>query len=140
MGSIEIHRWKVYYNNILKHRRCAALYQKRLEKHKMARTKKSEPVESPVTTAVEAVKETVTARKAAAKKTPAKDAKRVEEVYLQASGAEWNVTECRERAVAAYVEMGHRASSVKKLVVYLKPEEGKGYYVVNDGESGDFDL
>jgi len=105
----------------------------------MARTKKTEQAESPVTAAVEAVKET--AKKAAAvKKTAAKDVQKVEEVYLQAGGMEWNVTECREKAVAAYVAKGHRASSVKKLVVYLKPEEGKGYFVVNDGENGEFDL
>ena len=107
----------------------------------MARTKKSEQVESPVTAAVEAVKETVTAKKAAAaKKAPVKTVRKTEEVYLQAGGSEWNVSECKERAVAAYVENGHKASSVKKLVVYLKPEEGKAYYVVNDDENGSFDL
>ena len=120
------------------------LEQKRLENQKMARAKKTDPAESPVAAAVEAVeavKEKVTSKKAAAaKKTPAKTAKKVEEIYLQAGGAEWNVSECRERAVAAFVEKGHRASSVKKLVIYLKPEEGKAYYVVNDDESGSFDL
>ena len=103
----------------------------------MARPKKSEPAKSPASAAVEAVKETVTAKKAAVKKAAAK---KVEEVYLQSGGSEWNVSECKARAVAAYVEKGHRASSVKKLVVYLKPEEGKAYYVVNDGENGSFDL
>lgn len=111
----------------------------------MPRAKKTAPAESPVTAAVEAVEavkeKVVTAKKAAAaKKTPAKTVNKVEEVYLQVGGDEWNVSECRERAVAAFVEKGHRASSVKKLVIYLKPEEGKAYYVVNDDENGSFDL
>ena len=120
----------------------AELEQKRLEKHNMARPRKTEPAESPVAAAVEAVKETVTAKKtAAAKKTPAKAVKKAEEIYLQAGGSEWNVADCKERAVADYVEkFHHRASSAKKLVIYLKPEEGKAYYVVNDNETGSFDL
>lgn len=63
-----------------------------------------------------------------------------EAVYLQFGGEEWNVTECRERAAAAFTAAGHRASSIKKLAVYLKPEEGKAYYVVNDKETGSIDL
>lgn len=107
----------------------------RLEKHKMARPKKNAPAESPAARAVEAVKET--AKKTTARKTPVK---KVEEIYLQAGGAEWSVSACKERAVAAYVEGGHKASSVKKLVLYLKPEEGKAYYVINDDVSGSVDL
>lgn len=101
----------------------------------MARPKKSAPAKAPVSAAaevVEAVKETVAAKKAAVQK--------VEEVYLQAGGCEWNVSDCKERAVAAFVADGHKASSVKKLVIYLKPEEGKAYYVINDSENGSIDL
>ena len=61
----------------------------------MARPKKSAPAKAPVSAAaevVEAVKETVAAKKAAVQK--------VEEVYLQAGGCEWNVSDCKERAVA----------------------------------------
>ena len=53
---------------------------------------------------------------------------------------EWNVTDCKERAVAAFVAEGHKASAVKKLAVYLKPEEGKAYYVINDSENGSISL
>ena len=101
----------------------------------MARPKKSAPAKAPVSAAaevVEAVKETVAAKKAAVQK--------VEEVYLQAGGCEWNVSDCKERAVAAFVADGHKASSVKKLVMYLKPEEGKAYYVINDSENGSVEL
>lgn len=101
----------------------------------MARPKKSAPAKAPVSAAaevVEAVKETVAAKKAAVQK--------VEEVYLQAGGCEWNVSDCKERAVAAFAAEGHKASSVKKLVMYLKPEEGKAYYVINDEVNGSIDL
>ncbi|MCI8655822.1 MAG: hypothetical protein HFF72_00100 [Oscillospiraceae bacterium] len=101
----------------------------------MARPKKSAPAKAPVSAAaevVEAVKETVATKKAAVQK--------VEEVYLQAGGCEWNVSDCKERAVAAFVADGHKASSVKKLVIYLKPEEGKAYYVINDSENGSVEL
>ena len=101
----------------------------------MARPKKSAPAKAPVSAAaevVEAVKETVAAKKAAVQK--------VEEVYLQAGGCEWNVSDCKERAVAAFVADGHKASSVKKLVIYLKPEEGKAYYVINDSDNVSVEL
>ena len=41
---------------------------------------------------------------------------------------------------SAYVAEGHRASGIRKLSVYVKPDEGKAYYVVNDKASGSVDL
>ena len=64
----------------------------------------------------------------------------VEEVYVQFGGEEWKVADLSERAKAAYLAQGHRASGIKKLSVYVKPEEGKAYYVINDKESGSIDL
>ncbi len=95
----------------------------------MPRTKKSASADvKPSETAAAQTK----ARKAADK--------RVEEMYLQAGGQEWNITDCRERAAAAYTAQGHTDASIKKLTVYLKPDEGKAYYVVNDAENGSIDL
>ena len=37
-----------------------------------------------------------------------------------------------EKVKDAYVAEGHTADSVKKIRVYIKPEEGMAYYVVND--------
>ncbi len=96
----------------------------------MARPKKETPAKAPLAAAVEAVKEV------AAKKTQTTE----EKVYLQAGGSEWDISDCKERAVAAFAAEGHKASSIKKLVVYIKPEEGKAYYVVNDTENGSIDL
>lgn len=106
----------------------------------MARTKKTPAAKPAAPSAVEAVKEVAetVAAKVATKKAPAQ--KKVEEVYLQSGGAEWNVSACKERIVAAYEAEGHKASSIKKLVIYLKPEEGKAYYVINDAENGSVDL
>lgn len=102
----------------------------------MARPKKTTtPAKTPAPAAVEAVApvvETPAAKKSAVQK--------VEEIYLQTGGQEWNVSDCKERAVAAFVAEGHKASSVKKLVMYLKPEEGKAYYVINDEVNGSIDL
>ena len=120
-------------------------YSIRLERREMARPKKTAPAQTPAPAAVEAAApavETAAPKKTAAKKTAAKKpaVEKVEEIYLQAGGCEWNVSDCKERAVAAFVAEGHRASSVKKLVMYLKPEEGKAYYVINDSENGSIDL
>ena len=106
----------------------------------MARPKKTTPAKAPAPAAAEAAAPAV--ETAAPKKTAAKkpEVQKVEEIYLQAGGCEWNVSDCKERAVAAFVAEGHRASSVKKLVMYLKPEEGKAYYVINDSENGSIDL
>ena len=43
-------------------------------------------------------------------------------------------------ASPAYTAQGHTDASIKKLTVYLKPDEGKAYYVVNDAENGSIDL
>ena len=41
-----------------------------------------------------------------------------------------------EKAKADYVAAGHKATEAKKVTVYVKPEEGKAYYVVNDTDTG----
>ena len=117
----------------------------------MAQTKKNAAVgsapeaaaEKPVKEkkpAAEKVKKSPSVKEVLKKATPKKPAEKVEEIYLQSGGTEWNVSECRDRAAEAYVAQGHRASSIKKLVIYLKPEEGKAYYVINDGVNGSVDL
>ena len=41
---------------------------------------------------------------------------------------------------AAYVAEGHRESSIKALRVYLKPQDWKAYYVINNKIEGQIDL
>lgn len=65
---------------------------------------------------------------------------REEIMVLQLAGKEWNIAELRGQAVAAYVAEGHRASAIKRLELYIKPEDGKAYYVVNGKANGSIDL
>lgn len=98
---------------------------------------------APVAEKVVAEKKPV--KKAVAKKTNAAkaDAKKVEkkdEVYVQFAGEEFVVEEVMEKAKAAYVAEGHRVSAIKSVRLYIKPEERKAYYVINDKAAGSIDL
>ena len=53
---------------------------------------------------------------------------------------EWEVDSLLEQVKAAYVAQGHRASAIRDLNVYVKPEDGKAYYTVNDKTSDSIDL
>ena len=82
-------------------------------------------------------------RKPAAKKAAAKPAKKEEavtEIYVQYGPGESSVATVVEKIKAEYVEQGHRASSIKSLKVYLKPEDRSAYYVINDKVAGRVDL
>ena len=86
-------------------------------------------------------KDTVTkAVKKTAAKVTEKKAELVSEVYVQFAGQEAKVDAVIERATQAYVADGHRASSIKSLQVYLKPEESAAYYVINSKYAGKVDL
>ena len=75
------------------------------------------------------------------KKRTAKAApEKVEEMVLQYQEWEWNLAAVKEKVLAAYAGEGHRVSAVRKLAIYLKPEEYKAYYVINDKATGDIDL
>ena len=39
-----------------------------------------------------------------------------------------------------WVALGHRASSIKELNLYVKPEDSAAYYVINGKESGKLEL
>jgi len=72
-------------------------------------------------------------RKAAA---PQTEKNLTEKISIQFAGGEWVVSELKERAIAAYVEEGHRRGNIKKMTFYIKPEEHTVYYVVNEKNSG----
>ena len=74
------------------------------------------------------------------KKAAAKPAQKEEEVFVQFGSEEWNVAQLKQAAQDAYVAEGHRASTIKKLSVYIKPEEHKAYYVINEKITGSVDL
>jgi len=72
--------------------------------------------------------------KAPAKKAAAKEAKA--SVYVQFCGKEFSDKELVESAKNAYVALGNKASDIKTIEVYVKPEEHVAYYAVN-GEGSD---
>ena len=53
---------------------------------------------------------------------------------------EWNTEDLMTRAKEAYVADGHRASSIKSVSLYVKPEDMKAYFVINDKATGSIDL
>ncbi len=64
-------------------------------------------------------------------------------LYIQYNDLEFSDELIFEAAVNAYCEeFGKDKSSVKKVNLYVKPQEGKAYYVINDNaeESGSIDL
>jgi len=63
-----------------------------------------------------------------------------EEVHVQFGGQEVLLKDVLERAKHAYIAEGHRASGIKSIRLYLKPEEGMAYYVINDKASGGITL
>ena len=104
-------------------------------------------------TEVKEVKEVkVEAPKAeAAKKAPAKKAttttkkattakketvKKETVITIQHQGNEISVASVEEKVKAAFVADGHKASTIKTLNIYVKPEEYAAYYVINGEFTG----
>ena len=92
----------------------------------------------------EAVK--VEAPKAEAKKAPAKKATTAKKetakaetvITIQYQGNEVTVASVEEKVKAAFVAEGHKASTIKSLNIYVKPEEYAAYYVINGEVTGSF--
>lgn len=85
------------------------------------------------------------APKAAVKTTTTKTAKTAKEaasqnVYIQFAGKEVKAEELVEQVKALWTAEGHRASSIKSLEVYVKPEDMAAYYVINGKENGKIEL
>lgn len=100
-----------------------------------AEAAKAEPVKA------EPVKKTA-AKKETAKKTTAKKTVRAEKpavtqnIYVQFAGKEIPTADLVAKATEEWVALGHRASSIKSLDLYVKPEDMAAYYVINGKESG----
>ena len=82
----------------------------------------------------------VTAVEVKSEAAPKEKAERVENIFLQAGGREWNIAQLRDQAVAAYAAEGHRVSGIKRLELYVKPEDGKAYFVINEKFEGSVNL
>ena len=104
---------------------------------KEATAKAATKVEEPKKTAAETAKKrkprTKTAKKAAKEELKP-------EVYIQYQGREGVVEDAIKKVTEQFVAEGHRASTIKSLQLYLKPEENAAYYVINQKIAGRVDL
>ena len=97
--------------------------------------KKAEAKAETATKKVEKAKTTV---KKAAKKTVKEPAKTEFIVEFQGNAA--SVANLEDKVKAQFVAEGHRAGCIKTLNIYIKPEDYKAYYVINDKFTGSVDL
>ncbi len=82
-----------------------------------------------------AAKKAKAATKAKKEKQPAKT-----EIIVQYQQNAANLGELEDKVKKQFVAEGHRAGCIKTLNIYVKPEEYKAYYVINDKFFGSVDL
>lgn len=58
------------------------------------------------------------------------------DILIQYRYSESNLEDVEKRILEQYEKEGHDVSAVKKLQVYLKPEEFTAYFVINDSYAG----
>ena len=87
-----------------------------------------------------AKEETKAASTAAPKKAPTKKAELKPEMFVQYQENTISQDDLYEKVKADWTEDGHRMSNVKSLKIYVKPEENKAYYVINEKYFGDVNL
>ena len=61
-------------------------------------------------------------------------------IVLQFGDQEGSLSTLEEKIRAKFVNEGHRAGNIKTLDVYVKPEDGMAYYVINGKITGSIDL
>ncbi len=135
----------------------AKLAEEKKEKAKVEEAKVEEAAKEVVKEAAEVVKETAKEATAAVKETAQKAVKKAAtakktakekavlqpEVFVQYEDngvQEANIADVVAKIKALYVAEGHRESSIKSLRVYMKPQEWKAYYVINDKISGEIQI
>lgn len=92
----------------------------------------SKPAAKAVETKTKAAKKTTvakTTRKPAAKKGTEVKA----DVFVQFGGKEFSEEAIMSKVVAAWEAEGKKASAIKRAKLYIKLEDGKAYYVINEG-------
>ena len=106
---------------------------------KEAAKKAAAPVKEAVKKAAAPAKET--AKKAPAKKAAAKASKATAEIKLQFADKEYTQEDLVKIANDVWVyDYDKKASELKKIQLFVKPEESKVYYVFNDDITGAFDI
>lgn len=86
-------------------------------------------------------------RKPAEKKTTAKkpgrkpakkSVEKIQEVFIEFGGDQFQTEKIVEQIHEVYRSEGHRVGAIKSLRVYIDPSERKAYYVINDNAEGKF--
>ena len=60
----------------------------------------------------------------------------VKEVYIQYRELEGRMDQIEERIYDQFCQQGHRMSEIKKLQIYVKPQDFTAYYMINDSIAG----
>jgi len=75
-----------------------------------------------------------------AKETTAKKCVRTKvELFIEHNGVQTTTDEIVKNVKATYAAQGGTAD-IKKLKIYIKPEDNSAYFVVNEDESGKMDV
>ena len=107
------------------------------EKAVKAETTKTDDAKASVTTTRKTTAAKKTTTRTAAKTTAAKKAEPVTEVYVQYWGKEIHTSEVADRIKKIWTEdMGKKASELKDLKIYIKPEDNGAHYVINGDVTG----
>lgn len=72
--------------------------------------------------------------------TKAKSEKTVCNCYVQFGGREVSIETVQEWVKADFVAAGHKESEIKELKIYIKPEDRRAYYVVNENYTASISL
>ncbi len=109
---------------------------KKAEGTAKAAAKKTESAAKKTAAKKPAAKKTTAAKKPAAKKAPAKKAAAASEnMVVQFRGREVSTAQIRERFSDVWTkDYGRKASDVKEVTFYIKPEDSAVYFAVNNGE------
>ncbi len=89
---------------------------------------------------VDAAAKTAKAVKKTVKKAETVKAEAFSEIYIQYAGQEVVQKDVVDRIKEIFVADGHRASTIKSLQIYVKPEENAAYYVINKKITGKINL
>ena len=94
---------------------------------------KAEPAAAKKPAAGKTTTRKTTAKKTTTRKTTKKETTDVKaDVFVQYQGIEVSEKAIMEKVVAAWEAEGKKASAIKRVKLYIKPEDGKAYYVINE--------
>lgn len=101
---------------------------------------KAEVKKAPAAKKTTAKKTTKKTTKKGAKRGPKPASERTIELQVQYGGREVSYTDLVNRIKDMWKEQGKRETSLKSINIYVKPEEFKAYYVINDDVTGEIDF